>query len=290
MYTLQLPDGRKIGYTRYGAPGGRPVFYFHGLPGSHCEGLLLDEPGQALNVQVIAVDRPGYGLSSFQPNRQLCDWPQDVLALADALEFDRFAVLGVSGGGPYVFACMHAVPQRIVAAGVVCGLAPVTDRSLRQGMSWLARSVFYLAEKRPSLLHVVYGQPVTWLARARSSLPVRLLAHFNGEPDKTVMLRPDVLSALAQNIKESFRQGPRGAEHDLRVLGGEWGFQLQTIRKPVHLWHGDLDSVVPRRHSEYIHSCLSEAQLCIAAGEGHFSLPVRYRADVLRTILQAASW
>lgn len=69
MYTLQLRDGRTLGYMRYGTPGGRPVFYFHGVPGSRCEGLLLDEPARALNVQVVAVDRPGYGLSSLQPGR-----------------------------------------------------------------------------------------------------------------------------------------------------------------------------------------------------------------------------
>jgi pimeloyl-ACP methyl ester carboxylesterase len=109
MYTLQLPDGRKIGYMRYGAPGGRPVFYFHGLPGSRCEGLLLDEPGRELNVQVIAVDRPGYGLSRFQPNRQLCDWPQDVLALADALEFDRFMCWAFRAVAPMCLpACMQS--------------------------------------------------------------------------------------------------------------------------------------------------------------------------------------
>lgn len=290
MYTLQLRDGRKLGYMRYGAPGGRPVFYFHGLPGSRCEGLLLDEPARALNVQVVAVDRPGYGLSSLQPGRQLRDWPQDVVALANALGFDSFGVLGVSGGGPYVYVCAHAVPQRIAAAGVVCGLAPVTDRTLRQGMRWLARSAFYLAQNRPLLLHVVYGQPLTWLARMHGSLPLRLLAQLNGEPDKSVMLRPDVLSALTQNIKESFRQGPRGAEHDLRVLAVEWGFQLQSIRKSVHIWHGDVDSVVPSIHSEYVHSCLRDAQLCIVSGEAHFSLPVMHRTEVLRTILQAGTW
>lgn len=286
MHTLQLRDGRKLGYARYGAPEGQPVFYFHGLPGSRREGLLLDEPARILNVQVIALDRPGYGLSSFQPGRQLREWPHDVLALADALEFDRFGLLGVSAGGPYALACAHAVPQRIASVGVVCGLAPVTDMTLRQNMRWLPRSAFYLAEKRPSLLHVLYGQPLSWLARTGSSLPLRLLAHLNGEPDKSVMRRVEILNALAQNITESFRQGPRGAEYDLRVLGGEWGFQLQDIRKFVHLWHGDADNVVPMRHSEYLHSCLRNARLSIVAGEAHFSLPLTRRAEVLRTLIQ----
>lgn len=99
-----------------------------------------------------------------------------------------------------------------------------------------------------------------------------------------------MLSALTQNIREALRQGPSGAEHDLRVLGGEWEFQLQSTLKSVHIWHGEVDSVVPRIHCDYVHSCLRDAQLCIVSGEAHFSLPVRHCTEFLRTILEAGAW
>ena len=34
----------------------------------------------------MTIDRPGHGLSDFQPERTLLDWPEDVAALADHLE------------------------------------------------------------------------------------------------------------------------------------------------------------------------------------------------------------
>jgi len=32
--TIKLKDGRKFGYIEYGDPKGKPVFFFHGWPGS----------------------------------------------------------------------------------------------------------------------------------------------------------------------------------------------------------------------------------------------------------------
>jgi pimeloyl-ACP methyl ester carboxylesterase len=77
-------------------------------------------------IRVIALDRPGFGGSTFQPNRGLLDWPRDVAEAADILGIDRFDVLGVSAGGPYALACGHALADRITRVGVVVGLAPMT--------------------------------------------------------------------------------------------------------------------------------------------------------------------
>jgi hypothetical protein len=35
--TYQLSDGRMLGYAEYGAPQGKPLFYFHGWPSSRIE-------------------------------------------------------------------------------------------------------------------------------------------------------------------------------------------------------------------------------------------------------------
>jgi len=115
--THELEDGRTLGYAEYGAPDGRPVFVFHGFPGSRLTWSAFDPQDCAgeLGLRVIAPERPGYGLSEFQRGRELLDWPEDVLALADPLGLERFAVLGLSGGGPYAAACAFKIPARLVA-------------------------------------------------------------------------------------------------------------------------------------------------------------------------------
>src|SRR3954471_17322215 len=95
--TITLPGGRRLGYAKYGDPDAMPVLYCHGFPSCRLEPSMLPVSG----IRLIALDRPGYGLSEPLPGRTLRDWPRDVAAAADALGLHRFAVVGVSGGAPY---------------------------------------------------------------------------------------------------------------------------------------------------------------------------------------------
>ena len=84
---IRLQDGRMLGYAEYGAPDGVPVFYFHGFPSSRLDWQFFDSEGTLTeqNARIIAVDRPGSGLSDFQRGRRILDWPADVAELADAI-------------------------------------------------------------------------------------------------------------------------------------------------------------------------------------------------------------
>ena len=66
-----------LGYAEYGDPHGKPLFYFHGWPSARIEfaGLNGNEIAAELHMRVISVDRPGFGLSSYQPHHRFVDWP-----------------------------------------------------------------------------------------------------------------------------------------------------------------------------------------------------------------------
>jgi pimeloyl-ACP methyl ester carboxylesterase len=122
---VKLSDGHSVGYAEYGDPMGKPVLHFHGLPGSRFEGHrpTMDEIATRLHARVIVVERPGIGLSDYEPYT-IASWPDMVIEFADALRLDRFAVMGISSGGKYVAACAWKIPQRINAAGIISGTCP----------------------------------------------------------------------------------------------------------------------------------------------------------------------
>ncbi|EPE05600.1 alpha beta hydrolase [Ophiostoma piceae UAMH 11346] len=123
--TCTLPDGRTIGFAEYGAPGGHPVLYFHGFPASRLEGSITDKQARRHNVRVLALDRPGYGLSTRVPERTTMDYPDDVLAFAASQNLPRFGILGTSGGGPYALACASKIPaSRLTHVGILAGAGP----------------------------------------------------------------------------------------------------------------------------------------------------------------------
>ena len=93
--SINLQDGRILGFAEYGKRDGNPVFYFHGHPGCRFEAGLLAEHAESLNVRIIGVDRPGLGLSTYKPGRKILDWTDDLL------ELDICLAWGIGQGNSY---------------------------------------------------------------------------------------------------------------------------------------------------------------------------------------------
>ncbi|MEZ4679971.1 MAG: alpha/beta fold hydrolase [Caldilineaceae bacterium] len=122
--TIELSDGRMLGYAEYGDRQGLPVFHFHGGNSSRLEGQWLADAATSHHIRLLAPDRPGFGLSDPHPERTFLSWAVDVANVADALDIDRFAVMGLSGGAPHAAVVAHQLPQRVTAVALVSGLAP----------------------------------------------------------------------------------------------------------------------------------------------------------------------
>jgi pimeloyl-ACP methyl ester carboxylesterase len=283
--TLQLEDGRLLGYAVYGDPEGRPVFYFHGFPGSRLEARLADQVAASLGIRLIALERPGFGLSDFKAGRTIIEWPDDVVKIADALGINRFGVLGVSGGGPYATACALRIPQRLTAAAIVCGLGPLdipngTDRMIRNNH-----------------LMFLLGRRLPWLARLSlwrtgcqvRSNPEKMLGHMIGAlpvPDKAVLARPEVKTTVKENIAEAFRSGCRGAVCELLLCTRPWGFALKDIATRVDLWHGEEDRSVPSTMGRYQARAIPNCRATFYPDEGHFSLAINHMEEILSSLLR----
>jgi pimeloyl-ACP methyl ester carboxylesterase len=227
--TLQLRNGRILGYAEYGVSNGKALFYFHGHPGSRFEARFLAEQAAHAGVRLIGIDRPGMGLSTFKAGRRLLDWPDDVLEVAENLHIDRFAVVGFSGGGPYALVCACKIPNRLTACGIVSGVGH-TSRFLSFLSTWL-----------PWLILPITKRFFRNEAQAR-----RTLARFAGrwvEADRKAVSDPKVSLTMAASLVESLRQGAEGAAYDGTLVGGRnWGFTLEDIPfSEIYLWHGELD-------------------------------------------------
>lgn len=283
---IQLRDGRQLGYAEYGDPQGRPWLYYHGIPSSRLEAGLHHAAARRENIRVIAVDRPGYGLSDFQPSRKIGDWPDDVLQLVDGLGIGRFGVLGVSAGGPYALACAWKIPDRLSAVAIAGGLGPVYDRETLDAMRWHARMAFFLAQRFERMLRLTYGGVLANAIRLWPLLPYAWEMMTSSPPDRKVLGEPRVKACLVAAIRESLRQGSPGVLRDLVLYARHWGFSLAEINIPVYLWHGEADHIVPFRHTETMARALPHGQARLVPNEGHYSLPINHFA----AITGAAEW
>ena len=178
----RLPDGRMLGYADYGDPSGDPVFFFHGWPSSRYQGKLLHELAAERGLRLLALDRPGVGLSDPLPGRGFASWPDDVAGIADALGIGRFKIYGISGGGPYTLATAAALPERVTAAAVICGAPPLGDAADRANMHWAYRTLTNLKQLRRAVTPGIIAAsrwmiargaeraPMTWMLRSTTDL------------------------------------------------------------------------------------------------------------------------
>jgi pimeloyl-ACP methyl ester carboxylesterase len=280
-----LSDGRRIGIAEIGDPAGPPVILCHGFPASRLECRMLAHGVERLGVRVIAVDRPGYGLSDWQEDRTIPGWAGDVQELAGRLALDRFRVLGVSGGGPYALALAHALPERVAAVSVVCGLGPVARPELLEPMHWPARLGFGTAREAPWINQLFFGGMMGPLMQFRPDLALGLLTVGMPGADRAILRRPDIHASTCESLAEGLRQGTRGALRDMWLYAGDWGFEPSAVRQPVEFWHGQSDATVPVLHTRSLAAGLSQARVRIVPDEGHFSLPILHAEAILEALL-----
>ncbi len=284
--TLRLRDGRFLGYAEYGDPKGKPLFYFHGFPGSRLEARLAHDAASHTGVRVVALDRPGMGLSGFKRGRRMADWPADVAQAADALGIGRFTVMGLSGGGPYAAVCALMIPKRLTAAAIVSGVASFDSPGATEGMNRQNRLMFLLGRRLPWLARL----PMWWLARQSRRNPERLLDQMRrsvAEPDKPYLDRPEIRDMFKADIVESFRQGSRGPAWELLLYSRPWGFRLEDISMPVHLWQGDADANVPVSMGHYQAQAIPNCHAAFYAGEGHL-LCIDRMPEILAALFSTA--
>jgi pimeloyl-ACP methyl ester carboxylesterase len=284
--TIRLPDGRLLGYAVCGDPDGKPLFLFHGWPASRLEIKYVDEKATKAGFRAIGIDRPGMGISDFKPNRQILDWPNDVVALADALNIDRFAVLGISGGGPYAAACAYKIPDRLSACGIIAGLGPISTGT--EGMNASNRTIFFMARRLPWLL-----RPTMWLLIGRhhqnkekaEQLISKMMQKYP-KPDRVVLDQPELERLIIEDILESFRQGTKGPGYEGRLYGQPWGFRLEDITfDRVCLWHGELDTNVPVAMGRAIAEAIPNCRAKFCPNDAHISIIFNHMQEIMITLL-----
>ena len=279
---ILLRDRRRLAYAEYGNPRGRPLFFFHGLPGSRLEASITDARAREHGVRIIAPDRPGFGLSDFQGRRRITGWPSDVVQLADALGIERFAVAGISGGGPYALACAWAIPERLTATGVISGVGPMWHSGANEGMSLQNRIIFGLSRISPATARI----PMLLMEQMLRRMPDRMadqMMKAMPEPDRRVIEDPAVKAMFMEDAVEALRHGSRGAAFESWLFTRPWGFQLEDVRAPVRLWQGGADVNVPIAMAREMASRLPNCIATYYEDEGHL-LAVTHMEEILSAL------
>ena len=276
---VTTPDGRVVCFAQWGPPDGIPLFALHGTPG----GRLNCAPNEAvyheLGARVITYDRPGYGRSQRLPGRRIVDCVPDVTAIADHLGIARFAVQGGSGGGPHCLAVAAALPDRVLRARCVVGVAPfdAVGLSFFMGMDQMNVTEFSWALEGEARLATELQRELAEMGGRVADDPSALLgeAWDVDEADRAVLARPDVGAVIREATADLVAGGHWGWVDDDLAFIAPWGFELSAIRVPVEVRYGVKDVLVPAAHGAWLGRHVPGARVVVESGEGHLTDPDR---------------
>jgi pimeloyl-ACP methyl ester carboxylesterase len=274
-----LPDGRNLGYCLVGK--GSPVIYFHGTASSRLEVLLLKEMAESAGLQIVGVDRPGYGLSSYHKRRRLRDFNADVTFLADNLGFKRFSVLGWSGGGAFALAYLAQNPERVTRAVLADAPALPFDVSMAHDFPFLKYVI-----KIPFAGNIAIGQLRRTVLKANGDVPSFLASKqakqiLRGYTPSDLQLFSDPAWAglMYQSMAEAFRQntGVKAVVEEHMLFLKPWGFTTENIPEgKLEIWHGKDDKTIALSNAYLLSELVKGSKLEIFSGKGHcamFSYP-----------------
>ncbi|GAA5024884.1 alpha/beta hydrolase [Terrabacter aeriphilus] len=278
---LRLPDGRRLDVWQGGDRSGRPVLFLHGTPGGRLQAALGDGPARRAGVRLLAFSRPGYGGSS-DARTSLASVADDAAAVTDLLGVDRFAVLGVSGGGPFALGVAARRPDRVTRVGVVAGPGPllaeelVADLTVSDG---LADGPAEDPSEDPAVRAALAGDHDAAVA-LRDAAAVTGPHAGPRAPVVGGFVSPEILEPWAGSGRPGIPPY-RGASRDWLTLTVGWDVDLADVRAPVTLWYGDRDHVVPPAHGRWLHEHLPTSRLVVRAGEGHLATLLTHWGEVL---------
>jgi pimeloyl-ACP methyl ester carboxylesterase len=264
---LTLSDGRRLSYGEFGDPKSAPLFYCHGYPTNRIEYEVIAEVVEksGIKVRVVVLDRPGYGSSTFQKGRTLLDWPRDVAEAADQLGVGEFAVLGVSGGGPYALACATAMPDRITRLGLVVAAGPADAPGMNKSL--ILRTVPRFGFVR----RIQFGMMSVGLNKGRDDQILENTLANIGEADRPFLELADNKEWFLRMMREALKQGGHAAAHDGGIYLRSWGFDVAAVSTKTHLWYGGLDETVPAPVGEWLAGQLTDSNLVVWPQHGHFT-------------------
>lgn len=178
-------------------------------------------------------------------------------------------MIGLSGGGPYTLACAAAMPDRVVAAGVLGGVAPMV------GPDGISSRLMELGAVVAPVLQVA-GAPIRLAASALirlirpvTSPALEIYARLSPEGDRRMLGRPEFKAMFLDDLLNGSRKQLAAPFYDIVVFERDWGFRLDEVKVPVRWWHGDHDHIVPFAHGRHVVSRLPDAKLIELPYESH---------------------
>jgi len=265
---------------------GIPLVFHHGSPASGIDFPPLVAALAQRGMRFVGYNRAGYGSSTRRPGRSIADVAEDVSAILDHLGADEAYTYGWSGGGPHAIATGALLPERIRGVATIGGVAPWPA----DGIDWFEG----MGPENVEEFNATLADPENSARTAERDWPkwrevtgADIAETFGGLVDHVDRgaLTGDFAEYVAAATREGLREGYWGWVDDDLAFVKPWGFDLASLRVPVHIWQGGHDKMVPFGHGQWLASHIPSARPHLLPEEGHLSLAVTQLPRIIDALI-----
>ncbi|WP_041770156.1 alpha/beta fold hydrolase [Metapseudomonas resinovorans] len=257
-------NGKTLHYLDEGPRNGLPVVLVGGNGTSGRVLALTDflrSLREQLGLRFITLERNGFGQTEYDPAGNYQSYADEVAALLDHLDVERFSLVAISGGGPYV-------------AQIASRLAPQV-RSVHMAAAF-------------SQIEGVVAPPARCAASDEQVAQAYLAGHYD-VPSVWWDLGPNTAvnrihgfldEAADEGARFYYAKGSKGFDmapltHELRLYCEQPVADLSAVYAPVFLYYGLADATVTTAHADFWKGRFPNvAATRLYPGEGH---DVQYR-------------
>jgi pimeloyl-ACP methyl ester carboxylesterase len=288
LEAVTTPDGRRLDVYLGGPPDGDALLFHIGTPGAPVPYEPSIRAMAARGLRYVAFSRPGYGSSTRRPGRSVADVADDVATVLNHAGADTALAFGWSGGGPHALASAALLPERIRAVATIGGVAPFLADGLDflEGMGDENIEEFDAAAESAEALLVFKERNWPIFREVTGPDCARALGDLVDDVDRSA-LTGEFAEWTAATFREALRESYWGWFDDDMAFVRPWGFDLDQIGVPAHVWQGRHDRMVPFSHGVWLASNIPTAVPHLFEDEGHLSLGVTRFGDILDALVDA---
>ena len=283
-HTISLPDGRHLEVLTAGNPAGQAVVFHHGTPGACKKWDAWLAEVEAQGGFAIAYSRAGYGRSARRVGRSVVDNTTDIAALVEHFGASTFVSIGWSGGGPHCLADTTLPGSRAAISIAGVGEFGASDLNFLEGMGEENHVEFGAAVQGAAAIEKWMQENSQPIATVTGASLIEAFGGLIGDADKAAW-SAGIADHDAADFRHALVEGYYGWMDDDLAFVQPWGFDITAITKPVELWQGDDDFMVPHAHGQWLASKIPTAELKFVPGEGHISLGENKRSEIVKSAL-----